>query len=162
MSAIIIRDRTDEDLPHCVEVLADVHRVDGYPMLWPADPQRWLTPRNLRHAWVATTDDGAVVGHVVVQNVVGQAGFAQLGRLFVTPAVRRDQVGTRLVRHVREWAADRETGLLLEVVASERSAAVALYERTGWAHTRTDTAEWTTPDGGPVLLRHYTLANPNG
>ncbi len=46
---------------------------------------------------------------------------------------------------------------MLEVVADERSSAIALYERTGWRRVDTYPADWTTPDGAPVSLHHYAL-----
>jgi GNAT superfamily N-acetyltransferase len=48
-----VRPRTAADLPGCVTALHDVHRADGYPANWPADPAGWLTPRGLLTAWAA-------------------------------------------------------------------------------------------------------------
>ncbi|GAA4263463.1 GNAT family N-acetyltransferase [Dactylosporangium darangshiense] len=164
MDEVMIRDRQPSDVQPCVDLLADVHRLDGYPLNWPADPHRWLCPPDMLHAWIATTDSAAVVGHVAVHAAPGPSGdhgparpSAEVGRLFVAPAFRRDHVATRLLQNARRWAADYRTDLTLEVVASQRSAAIALYERTGWQHLHTTTANWTTPDGGPVMLRRYTL-----
>jgi GNAT superfamily N-acetyltransferase len=62
---LAIRDRTESDLGECVRLLADVHRRDGYPMHWPADPRHWLDPPEIFAAWVATLD-GQVAGHVAL------------------------------------------------------------------------------------------------
>jgi GNAT superfamily N-acetyltransferase len=151
VALVMIRDRDSDDLQACTGLLAEVHGHDRYPLHWPTDPHRWLCPRDLLHAWVAVDEGAAVVGHVAVR------GSAEVCRLFVAPAFRRDQVATRLLQEVRSWAADRRTDLMLDVVDTERSGAVALYERTGWQHTHTETANWTDPDGGPVTLHRYTL-----
>ena len=155
----MIRDRDSDDLQPCIELLAEVHGHDRYPLHWPTDPYRWLSPRDLLHAWVATAAGATVVGHLAVR---GSAGSAEVCRLFVAPAFRRDRVATRLLEQVRRWAADRGIDLMLEVVDTERSPAVALYERTGWQHTDTETAKWTDPDGGPVTLLRYTLPGATG
>jgi len=65
------------------------------------------------------------------------------------------------VEQARSWAAEQHYQLTLNVTDGQRSAAVAFYEATGWRHTRTTDADWTTSDGKPVKLRHYIL-NGNG
>ncbi|MEU1026849.1 GNAT family N-acetyltransferase, partial [Streptomyces sp. NPDC005904] len=51
------------DLAACVEVLAQVHKRDGYPVNWPDRPADWLSGTAALGAWVAELD-GRVVGHV--------------------------------------------------------------------------------------------------
>lgn len=151
----VIRERTEPDLAACVAVLRDVYERDGYPINWPADPVRWLSPPELRCAWVAVTADGAVCGHVAVHQ--GADGGAELARLFVGPAARRRSVARDLVRVVRDWAFPRRYGLSLTVTEhSGRTAAVAFYEATGWTYSHTSDAGWTGPAGEPMRLRHYT------
>ena len=58
---------------------------------------------------------------------------------------------------VRSWAAARGYTLRLDVVEQNRSSAIAFYEATGWRHTHTTAAGWTTAVGGVVRLRHYVL-----
>ncbi|MFG1872882.1 GNAT family N-acetyltransferase [Micromonospora arborensis] len=157
-----LRRRRLTDLDGCVAGLADVHRVDGYPLNWPADPHRWLREPHPARAWVAVDADGAIVGHVAVHRVPGPADgplarpTAEVARLFVTPAARGLALGSALLARARQWASARGTDLVLEVTSSS-TAAAALYERTGWRCTGTSTAPWTAPDGGPVSLRHYRL-----
>ncbi|SNS90868.1 Acetyltransferase (GNAT) domain-containing protein [Asanoa hainanensis] len=143
----MIRERRAVDLPGCVAALRAVHEADAYPLNWPADPVRWLDPPGLVAAWVAESPDGTITGHVAIQ-----AG--ELSRLFVTPAARRQSVGTALVDHATAWAVERGIELTLEVTG--RADAVAFYAATGWQHTHTTRANWTDPAGGPVHLRHYT------
>ena len=162
----MIRDRQAGDLDPCLTLLAAVHAADGYPMHWPADPYRWLNPNGLRQAWVAIgpLSDGAegIVGHVLVRDDRhgGDPSAAELGRLFVHPGVRRRGVAVQLLDHARAWAARNERTLVLEVAAAGRSAAMDLYQATGWRHTGTVTADWTGPSGEPVQLHRYRDVRP--
>ena len=159
----MIRDRDADDIEECVAVLAAVHESDGYPMHWPADPNRWLNPRGLRQAWVAVEQppDGVerIVGHVLVREDRFDANpsVAELGRLFVHPSVRRRGVAVRLLDHARAWAVHTQRTLVLEVAASGRSPAMELYQATGWRHIDTAIADWTGPAGEPVQLNRYRL-----
>ncbi|MFJ8578474.1 GNAT family N-acetyltransferase [Micromonospora sp. NPDC093277] len=163
MNDLRIRDRTAADLPHCVAILAAVHRLDHYPLNWPDDPQPWLSPANALHAWVAETARGHIVGHVAVHRVDSATApasmpTAEVSRLFVTPDARGCHVGSQLLTHAREWAVGRRLQLVLEVVDHQCSGpAITLYERAGWRHTDTTAATWTGPEGVPVRLRRYTL-----
>lgn len=143
---LTIRARRSEDLAQCVEVLREVRLANGYPMKWPSDPLAWLDRPQLDQAWVAHSSPGVIVGHVAVQN------GREVTRLFVAPAARRLKVGSALLDHVSVWAGGR---LILNVIDSPDSPAVAFYEGTGWRYTHTTTADWTGPRGEAVRLRHY-------
>jgi GNAT superfamily N-acetyltransferase len=138
-----------------------VHETDAYPLNWPADPHQWLNPPRLLRAWIAGEPGGAVDGHVAVQRSLGEAPARQveLSRLFVNPAARRRSLASALVDHVRTWAAEHDYDLTLNVTDEPRSGAVAFYEATGWRHTHTTDADWTTSDGRLVKLRHYILTS---
>jgi GNAT superfamily N-acetyltransferase len=128
-----------------VATLRVVHEEDGYPLNWPADPPAWLTPPDLRGAWVAV--EGAVVtGHAIV------TGEGELSRLFVSPQRRGTGLARELIAHAR---AAHGGPLVLEVA---NSAAAAYYEHTGWIFTGSAVADWTAPDGSPVTLRRYRSA----
>nr|WP_165449516.1 GNAT family N-acetyltransferase [Krasilnikovia cinnamomea] len=159
MSRPTIRARRLTDLDQCVQTLRAVHETDAYPLNWPADPRRWLNPPRLLQAWIAEEVGGAVDGHVAVQRITSEkAGrHVELSRLFIAPAARRRALASALVDHIRIWAAEQEYGLTLNVTDEHRSPAVAFYEATGWRHTHTTDAEWASPDGRPVRLRHYIL-----
>ncbi|MEV7989426.1 GNAT family N-acetyltransferase [Micromonospora sp. NPDC085948] len=164
-----IRRRRATDLDGCVAALAEVHRVDRYPLNWPTDPHRWLREPHPARAWVAIAADataedadGAIVGHVSVHRLPGPATgpparpTAALARLFVVPGARGLALGSALLARARQWANARGIDLVLDVTCDD-AAATALYERTGWRCTGTSTAPWTAPDGSPVSLRHYAL-----
>ncbi|WP_019869371.1 GNAT family N-acetyltransferase [Salinispora oceanensis] len=186
MDDLSIRDRVPADLHHCISVLAEVHRWDRYPLNWPADPYEWLSPDNARHAWIAERGN-TVVGHIALHHPAAAtdpasptssasatssasttspirstgpvaATVVEVSRLFVAPVARRLNAATRLLHHARQWAAEHQLDLTLEIVDEPRSAAaIALYERTGWRHTHTATADWTSPGGRPVRLRRYSF-----
>jgi GNAT superfamily N-acetyltransferase len=160
-----IRTRHVTDLDECVDALRAVHEADAYPLNWPEDPRGWLTPPRFLQAWIAEESGGAVVGHVALQrlpnasNSQAPARHAELSRLYVTPAARRRSLASALVRQALSWAAEHGYELTLHVPDERRSAAVAFYEATGWRFSHTTAADWTTPDGGPVKLRHYILGS---
>ncbi|MEU8410912.1 GNAT family N-acetyltransferase [Micromonospora sp. NPDC048842] len=162
MNRPAIRRRRATDLDGCVAALAEVHRVDGYPLNWPADPHRWLREPHPARAWVAVDTDAAIVGHVAVHRIPdqvdGPAGrpTAEVARLFVVPKARGLALGSALLDRARQWADKRATDLVLEL-AGDGTAAAALYERAGWRCVGTSTAPWTAPDGSQVSLRHYAL-----
>ncbi|NRQ31510.1 GNAT family N-acetyltransferase [Nonomuraea sp. NN258] len=140
-----IRPRTPDDLDACVAALAEVQAADRYPVDWPADPHRWLTPSNLALAWVATAAGGGVAGHV------GLTDDAEIVRLFVTPAARGHGLAARLLDTVRAAA---DVPLKLEV-SDEGRAAIAAYERAGWRRVGSTRATWLNAAGEPALLHHY-------
>jgi GNAT superfamily N-acetyltransferase len=148
------RERRESDLERCVQALRLVHEADGYPMVWPKDPVRWLSPANTLHGWVAVTRSDAVAGHVLLLGTERPDTW-ELARLFVSPEARGLGLAGALLELAGARAAERGAGLELWVVADERSRAISLYERAGWRRTGTVTAEWTKPDGGPVRMHRY-------
>ncbi|MCX4745520.1 GNAT family N-acetyltransferase [Kitasatospora sp. NBC_01287] len=153
-----IRRRWSGDLPGCVGALAEVHRSDGYPVVWSADPARWLVESDQLASWVAVSAaTGEIAGHVALNRGSGSsaggvwAGLAEgrepdgagaVSRLYVAPAWWGNGLGERLlataVGQARAW------GLrpVLDVVA-ENEAAVALYHRTGWELLLTVDQTWS-------------------
>ena len=139
-------------------MLRAVHEADRYPLNWPPDPARWLTPPELMAAWVAELPAGHLAGHVALQHPTGDGEpfrGAELSRLFVDPAARRHSVAAALLGQAETWTTERGLTLTLTVTDEHRSSAIAFYEATGWQHINTTTADWMTPDGTPVRLRHY-------
>lgn len=153
-ASVRIRPRTPEDLPACAAVLRAVHEDSRYPVVWPDDAERWLTPRTMVGAWVATRD-GVVVGHVVL-GLADQAGGTRLGsieRLFVDPACGRSGIGRRLLAHAQADAELR--GLPIELdVADGSVAAIRLYERLGWRLVRRAPISWGGDHATSVLTFH--------
>lgn len=143
-----VRPREASDLDACVQILADVHSRDGYPVNWPSDPSSWLTPDHLIGAWVAELD-GKVVGQALLTRETDD-GTCEVNRLFVSPAARGHRLGERLMTRLTEAAHELGLRPVLEVVTSD-TAATALYERLGWVRTATEHADWS-PD--PAVMTH--------
>jgi GNAT superfamily N-acetyltransferase len=145
---VIIRSRTEKDVGDCLRILAEVHRRDGYPMRWPADPGRFLTGSDFLGAWVAVVD-GRLAGHVVLSPPgTGDAAAALLGRdaamvsrLFVASTARGRGVGAALLGHAAREARQRGLYPVLDVLATNRGP-VAFYERMGWRLLGIAEAQW--------------------
>ena len=142
-----IRERADNDLDVCVGLLGDVHEVAGYPINWPADARRWLTPADGLGCWVAVAD-GRVVGHVAL--TPNGADGASVERLFVDPKLTRAGIGRQLLDHCVTIAARLGRKLSLEVV-DNRGAAVTLYRRAGWRETGRTPIDWGGDHASAVL-----------
>ncbi|MCM2423896.1 GNAT family N-acetyltransferase [Streptomyces sp. RKAG293] len=151
-----IRRREASDVDDCVGVLAEVHASDGYPANWPDRPSEWLMQPSLLAAWVAELD-GHVVGHIgLSRSGAGDAApalwsgregvsvedTAVISRLFVSPAARGHGIGALLMERAVQDAHQRALHPVLDVLASDTSAA-ALYERLGWSLLATVDQRWS-------------------
>jgi GNAT superfamily N-acetyltransferase len=160
---VIIRRRSDNDLAECVAILAEVHRRDGYPMVWPDDPAGFLAKPGLLGAWVAVVD-GRVDGHVALAPPgTGDAAAALLGRdaamvsrLFVPLAARGRGAGAALLDHATREAHQRGLHPVLDVLTTN-SASIAWYERMGWRLLGTGEAQWGQ---NRVTVRSYAGPGP--
>ncbi|HKN99422.1 MAG TPA: GNAT family N-acetyltransferase [Pseudonocardiaceae bacterium] len=164
MTDPLIRPRRPADLAACVAIIAETHRTSRYPVNWPADPRRWLSPPDLLGAWVAELG-GAVVGHValaVAKDATAGAWSASTGRppdraaeitrLCVAGAARRRSVGRRLLDTAAAAASDQGRHAVLGVFDQDRSA-IALYDSAGWL--RLSSVDFTMSTGGTVLMHCY-------
>jgi GNAT superfamily N-acetyltransferase len=157
-----IRPRADADMSSCVEALRTVHLADRYPVDWPDDPERWLSPRAALGAWVAMAGS-VVLGHVmlvpgdaVLADVVGEPPerLGAVARLFVSVPARGRGLALGLLERVTRAAVVEGLLPVLEV-ESGAAAAIALYERAGWRFVDTFTGDWRTAAGPPAVLRVY-------
>ncbi|QFZ72269.1 GNAT family N-acetyltransferase [Streptomyces fagopyri] len=154
--SVRVRQRADGDAEECVRVLAEVHRLDGYPVNWPDRPGEWLSSGPLLGSWVAERE-GRLVGHVSLspggegdlaptlwseQNGATRDMTAVVGRLFVDPQARGHRIGALLIGHAVEEARSRGLHPVLDVVTTD-TAAAALYERLGWKLMATVEQRWS-------------------
>lgn len=162
---VTVRPRTPGDLARCVDVLRVVHRADGYPTVWPGDPEAWLTPRELYGCWVAEAD--ALIGHFSLTPVDGTgepalleatgrstAGLGRVGRLFVHPAGRGRGTARALLDTVVREAGVRGLHPVLDVV-TDAHGAIRLYENAGWRRVHTGEAPWTNAVGERPSVHFY-------
>ena len=127
-------------------MLARVRAHDGYPTYWPGGPAVWLTPANMRQAWVAAVD-GSIIGHAMVRE---RDGVISVNRLFVAPEGRGLGAAKALLAKAKQWAKEQGADRLVLDVAHTATAAIALYEREGWRRTHSDIADWD-----PAITVHY-------
>jgi GNAT superfamily N-acetyltransferase len=161
-----VRTRVDGDLDECVRLLEAVHRADAYPMYWPDDPARWLTPGAMLGAWVAE-HEARIVGHIALRAGSADASarvwaeatglppeeFGSISRLFVSLECRGAGIGRELLDAACAEAAARGVHPALDVVETNRDA-IRLYEQRGWR--RVFSEPWAASDGNTLL--HYYVA----
>ncbi|HST85019.1 MAG TPA: GNAT family N-acetyltransferase [Kineosporiaceae bacterium] len=147
-----IRPRRPEDLPPCVAVLAEVHRVDGYPEIWQPDAIGWVDPPGTIAAWVAEPA-GAIVGHVSLMVAPAGGETVKLSRLFVAPSAQGQGLARQLMATAVAWAEDQGRDVVLEVYAG--TPAVTLYEGLGWRFLGSSPASWLGAQGQRPTLRFY-------
>lgn len=172
---MLIRVKNAADDAGCVALMRQTHEIDGYPRYWPHRPERFLTPDQETHAWVAETA-GALVGHVALhdarqhptlpaaQRATGLPAerLAVVARLMVSPAVQGRGVGRDLLAAAVDEAQRSCRRPVLDVV-QESVAAVAFYEKAGWTRLEPLTLELdgSLPDepmGFPPLQMWVYLA----
>ena len=90
------------------------------------------TPGN--NFWVATTDDGEIVGMIGVQH--HDEGVGEIRRLRVRRDVRRRGVGSHLVETALKFCHDQQYLKITLDTFVERDAAIKLFEKFRFRHTR--------------------------
>ncbi|PTA68378.1 GNAT family N-acetyltransferase [Deinococcus arcticus] len=157
---LTIRPRTPADLPVLVAALRAVHEAQGYPSLWPEDPEAFVTGRG--DAWV-TLWRGQPAGQVLLSPLTpplpawasvlpGPGPHLEVKRLFVAPAAQGQGAARALLAHAAAQA--RQAGARAALQVNERSApATTLYEREGWRRLGRTQGTWREADGGvPTVL----------
>ena len=162
---VLLREKAISDRAQCLDLLLEVHQVDGYPLYLPDDVPGFITPDYEVAAWVSE-HDGRVVGHVALhqasvdptlaaaQRVTAFPAdrLAVVSRLFTSPRVRRSGVGRSLLRYATEQAHRRGQRAVLDV-GKTLPAAVALYESERWQ--RVDSLELHLVEGPRLGLWVY-------
>jgi GNAT superfamily N-acetyltransferase len=163
---VLIRPRTDADLPACAALVREVHAADGYPRHLPADLTSFLSPADPYGSWIAG-HDGEIAGHIALvrrsvpaamELAAGALGrredqLAVVARLFVAPRARGAGAGRLLLNTATAEAAARGLWPVLDV-DTELTAAIALYESRGWTRAGTITVRFKD---GNTLSEHVYL-----
>lgn len=89
------------------------------------------------HFWVAETSDGRVVGMIGVQH--HDEGAAEIRRLRVLNEMRRRRIGSRLVETALKFCNDNQYLKITLDTFVERDAAIKLFEKFRFRHSRTRT-----------------------
>jgi GNAT superfamily N-acetyltransferase len=134
----LTRYRDDSDVGACVEALRAVFETSGYPTNWPNDPAGWLRPPGILRAWVAAAEKIPVAGHVILMQALPGERSAEVSRLFVAPAARRQGVASELLETVMRTAAARRkrTGRHRTAVRSPCTVTPGAVTRSGRPYCR--------------------------
>ncbi|MBB5872927.1 GNAT superfamily N-acetyltransferase [Allocatelliglobosispora scoriae] len=166
LSVAVIRARRPEDLPACVEILAEVHRRDAYPVVWPQDPAGWLDQPTAIGSWVAADRTGRVLGHASLSPDASDPAriwaahtgddasrAATVSRLFTSPSARGLHLGERLLTETVTAALERGLHPVLGVL-DQHAGALGFYQRAGWL--RLETVDFRLSDGSIVPMHCFT------
>lgn len=141
---VVLRRRSEEDLPALAAALVRVHALDGYPVEGVDDPSAWLRPQGEIASWVAEASSEPI-GQVSLTSATAvddaarvwcartgsdAARLALLTRLFVDPDHRSCGAGRVLVEKAVDHARTSGLAVALDVMEKDR-AAIRLYESLG-------------------------------
>jgi GNAT superfamily N-acetyltransferase len=177
---LLVRPRSDDDVPALCEVLAAQAETSGYPIRWPwsGPVEEFVVRRGEEQAWTAwltdadspeTGDGGSVgraVGHVSVVGVTDDAdgiasgwmaatgagceGLACISVLFVDHTCRGAGIGAALLDTATAWIQERGRIPVLDVVTAHREV-IDLYRRRGWREAGAAHPAWL-PETSLVLM----------
>jgi GNAT superfamily N-acetyltransferase len=163
MSALVIRERRDDDLPMLARVLAEQQSSSHYPVQWPLDipVEDFLVRPHEERAWVAELD-GRAVGHVAVYALegdlrphfvaaLGTDELAELAVLFVGTDVIGTGVGGRLLDTAVDWIIASGRQPVLDVVPVH-DRAVDVYRHRGWQEVGEVRPVWLAEDFPTMVL----------
>ena len=165
---LILRPRTDADLPALVAMLRETHEREGYPVRASAVSAEWLaSPAELLGA--VAEHDGRVAGHIALhptappgQDAGEDAATAQWKRATGMPPDRLAVVsrlftdrtapgaGTALLAHAVRTAA--ELGRVPVLLVDPDSDARNFYLRRGWREIGTARQQWGHRSVDAVLM----------
>lgn len=164
---MLIRPRTDDDLPALEQILEDSQPHTGYPSTWPLTrmtSRQFIAREGEVGAWVAV-DEGRVVGHAAVTHPdptdeltvhwVADTGrptdeLGLIGAVFIDHRLIGRGLGGALLDHCVAWVRARGWTPILDVL-DEQATAKAIYQRRGWRSIAVTHPAWA-PRNTPVTL----------
>ena len=135
-----IRDVRQEDIP-TIAALESACFSDP----WPED----FIARRAENILVAAAEDGAVLGYAAQSDVLDEGS---LDSLAVDPAYRRRGVGDALLDAAVRRARDRDLAFVTLEVRAGNGAAIALYEKHGFARVGRRTNYYERPREDAILM----------
>jgi GNAT superfamily N-acetyltransferase len=146
--AVVIRPRTEADLPGVAALLVATHHSDAYPVILLSDMEAWGAGTGVLEAWVAVdpSGDGQVVGHVALADAEADDDATRQWLDATGLPIERLGVVRRLVVHEQAHGHGLGEALLATAVdtaharglrpvldmADNLAAAGRLYERAGF------------------------------
>lgn len=170
---LIVRARSDTDIPTLCAVLAAQQQDSGYPLRWPLPfpVEEFVARDSEEQAWVAEVD-GRPVGHVAIVGIVerndgiarcwteaagvGIDELACVSVLFVDRDVQGQGIGGVLLATAVAWARGRGRVPVLDVVQRDGVAA-EVYRHSGWQEVGQARPAWLRDAEPPVLLMMLPL-----
>lgn len=145
---IVIRERTDADLPGVADLLVETHHSHAYPVILLDDMAAWGAGTGVLAAWVAVdpAEPDRVLGHValtaadpeelptpqwVAATGLAPADLGVVRRLLVSAAAHRRGIGRMLLATAVDAARQRDLRPVLDMAVNLREAA-QLYESAGF------------------------------
>jgi GNAT superfamily N-acetyltransferase len=168
---LLVRPRSDDDVPALCEVLAAQAETSGYPIRWPwsGPVEEFVVRRGEEQAWTAwltdadspETGDGGSVGRAVgdadgiasgwmAATGAGCEGLACISVLFVDHTCRGAGIGAALLDAATAWIQERGRIPVLDVVTAHREV-IDLYRRRGWREAGAAHPAWL-PETSLVLM----------
>lgn len=165
---LIVRARTEADVPALCEVLAAQQPGSRYPLCGPLPfpVEEFIARDSEEQAWAAEVDERAV-GHVAIVGIVerddgiarcgieaagtGIDGLACVSVLFVGRDLQGHGIGGVLLDTAVAWARERGRVPVLDVVQRD-GAAVDVYRHRGWREVGQARPAWLPDTEPPVLL----------
>lgn len=144
-----VRPRRPEDIPKLAKALAEVQKVEGYPVkIGFNDLTEFITPPDAFQEFAAVLN-GEPVGNIVLTDAVGtevhdawlekggdpKRPTVNFGRYFVSRDARGAGLGRKLVEAACQWSRDNGRVMMLTVIYKQNPVkAIKLYEANGFRH----------------------------
>ena len=137
---MIIRKATNEDIPAIAALEAVCFPEDPWPERFFALGMNGLT---------VAEEEGAIVGYAALSSVLDEGS---LDNIAVAPQRRRQGVADGLLAAIEAMGRDRELSFITLEVRASNEAAIALYEKHGFAPVGRRTNYYEKPREDAILM----------
>jgi putative acetyltransferase len=159
LSPVIILERVDPRLP---EIAALVHELDRYMQgLYPAESNHLVDVATLAgpdvHFFAATVD-GIVRGCGAIMLRTEDGGYAEVKRIFVSPAARGLGLGRKIVAHLEATTRAQGLALMRLETGPYQPEALALFAACGFVN-RGHFGDYQTDDPLSIFMEKRLARN---